>query len=122
MKYQAELHTPEALATQIAAIYSRAPDTILLGSLGRAVIFDRLLSNPNAEFEVRGQVPEHKLEDGEVIARDIDFIGRNARLLDPQNPFVVDFAFDNRQISFRREGEDWFLVSERMEVYEPLHP
>jgi len=80
MKYQAELHTPDALTAQIEAIYSQAPDTVLLGSLGRAVIYDRLLSNPNAEFETRGQVPERKLEDGLVVARDIDIISANAQL------------------------------------------
>jgi hypothetical protein len=123
MRFDAEIHTPQALTAEIAGIYSRAPDSIFLGSLGRAVIYNRLYANPHAEFEARGQTAERKVENGEELARDIDIIGAEAERVGETAPFQVDFkAFDSRHVSFKRQGEDWFLVSERCGIYEPLHP
>jgi hypothetical protein len=123
MRYQEHLHTPEALAQEISGLYQKAPDLILLGSLGRAVIFNCLLQNPYLEFEARGQSPEKKIEEDIVMARDIDPIGAQLHNVADSEPFEVDItAFDSPRLRITQQGADWFLISDKRGVYEPLHP
>ena len=123
MKFNASVHTPDALASQLEDIYRRRPDTLLLGSLGRAVIFGEISGNPVAEFEARQESPVWRVEDSEALSRDIDVIGIEGEgVLAPQLFEVDSHAFGSPRVRFVREGDDWFLVSENKGIYEPLHP
>lgn len=123
MIYDERLHTPSALAGEIDMIYSRQPNALLVGSLGRAVIFGNLIGNSTAEFEARLENPVMKQEQGDLLARDVDVIAPATVETGDLLPFEVDQkAFGSRQVRFVHESGTWYLVSDSKGVYEELHP
>ncbi len=112
-------HTAEALASEASRLYTDYPDTRVVGSLGRSVIFNELLGDPIYEFRSRGQ---------DVLgvagrARDIDIITSGPSALEDYDPFEVETTgFSNSYIKFLCEGGDWFVVSDHHSFAEPLRP
>lgn len=123
MKFDERLHKPSALSDEVRIIYDTNPDTIILGSLGRAVLFGVLAGNPTAEFEARQELPERKIEYGEELARDIDVVATGTDSTENLGPFEVDReAFVCRQLSLVNQNGDWYLTSPNKGIYEELHP
>ncbi|HSX28770.1 MAG TPA: hypothetical protein VLF60_04965 [Candidatus Saccharimonadales bacterium] len=117
LKYEATLHTPDALASQIEVLYQRDPDLLVMGSLGRASLFNAALAMPNIEYDARGETP---LTSGKE-PRDIDIITTAVDMV--SHPFEVDTrAFRGTELAIIREGDDWILQSEQRGFSESLHP
>lgn len=116
--YNPDIHTPEALDAEIGRIYSRTPDALLVGSLGRAAAFGKAGYSPLVEFDYRSQNP---LFTGNK-PRDIDVVdGVGAKIKD--SPFIVDSTvFNCPRVSLVREGTDWYLHSPAKRFTAPLHP
>lgn len=112
-------HTAEGLTREIEALYRYDPSLLLVGSMGRSAIYYSLVENPDYEFGIRNESP---LISGST-ARDIDVVG------DPDPPAEVCYphkldtnAFHNPLVRLAKEGDDWFLVSDRNKFAEQLHP
>jgi len=110
------LHTPEALSAEIDTLYARAPETLLVGSLGRAILFGLLSGSQTTEFDYRGQTPEGRLG----MARDIDAI--DAHVDDSSFvPYPLDnTVFSNDTVELVHEGSQWHLVSRARNFAEPI--
>ncbi|SRR3990167_11204785 len=115
-QFDASMHTPDALAGEIAELYERSPDTLLVGSLGRAVIYGSLIGNTRYEFDKRSQ---HPVDAGER-SRDIDVIAHTD--FGDLTPFDVDATFNGRWATIIQDGEDWYLVSQKQRTADLLHP
>lgn len=123
MKFEEPLHTPSALMEELEAVYSDFPRTLLVGSLGRAVLYGEVLGDAMAEFQVRGETPERKVEYDEVVARDIDVVGSGSTHHAHLAPFEVDHhPYNCRQVRLLQDGQDWWLASETKNLHWPLHP
>lgn len=106
-RYDASIHTAESLEAQISSIHCANPDALLVGSLGRAILYSKAGYSPVCEFEVRGQNPLHSGK----WARDIDLLNPGDITV-PQAPFEVDtFAFSNEAVRLRRTAGRWVLTS-----------
>ncbi len=113
-----QFHTPETLADQFNEVYAKYPEAILVGSLGRAAIYNDLIADPYREFVERGQ---HPLKKG-VSARDIDFIGVEADVVAHILPFWVDSTpYDDDSARIVKKDSQWFLTSNK-KLLEQLHP
>ncbi len=105
ISFRPELHTPTNLHLQIEEIYSVDPSVLVVGSLGRAGIYNAVHGRPNYEFEARNQHPLKR--DGE--ARDIDVISTRRHDL-PSRPYFTDTeAYADRQVGLRVENGEWIL-------------
>lgn len=108
--YNPTIHTAEALQDEINTIYGVEPNTLLVGSLGRAVLYGVYLND--AEYEYRANQESPILRSKKEV-RDIDAIGFTPAVAVEVGPYVVDTeAFDNRSVRISREGDDWVLESD----------
>lgn len=115
----ASVYTPEALALELEAIVAYEPNVFIVGSLGRAVVFAQSGLNPTVEFDERGEQPLIKKRG----ARDIDTIGLSPRDNVDFRPFYVDrTALTKDAAAIVLQNGDWFLVSEKANYSQPLHP
>lgn len=118
LTFDPEVHTPEALGSEIGRIHSDYDSARLGGSLGRAIIYGLVLGNPDYEYQQRNQNPLHTGPN----ARDIDLIG--AEPVDPvgYGPFQVDTTgFVCRFLSLEEQAGDWYLTAAHHGFAEPLH-
>lgn len=114
----------EEFTDQLQQLHSN-PDLRLVGSLGRAAWFDKVLGDPLAEYKARGENP---LRDGLGRLRDIDIIAEDGTTTDGPHPLDA-MAFHNSSVDVLRNGEEWVLRSEdrgfeaRLDpkVMEPVH-
>jgi hypothetical protein len=116
--YSPEIHTPATLEAEMERLHNLYPKALVVGSLGRAAAFKNIGYSPNIEFDERSQNP---LSRG-AAARDIDLItGQTDSVV--ELPFEVDAeVFDNRYVRIAEQAGDWFLISDRKNFFEPLHP
>lgn len=116
--YYASFHTYDSLAAQIAGVYQKYPDMLVVGSLGRATVFSSLLGDPEFEYTARGQ---HSLFAGDT-ARDIDVIGAEHDFVVRTLPFWVDAtSYDIGGTSIAKHGSDW-VISVDGHYEAALHP
>lgn len=110
--------THEALAQQVGRVVEAYPEALLVGSLGRACIYDRVYGDPLHEYKLRDQDPT-ETACGDV--GDIDLIGvPPAASEDMLGPFKIDTqAFNNPSVAIIKEGVDW-LVRSRGRGYEAV--
>lgn len=119
IKLNPTLHTPEALAAQVSEIYASDPDALLIGSLGRAILYGETYGDPLYEFRTRGERPEGY----GIKARDIDLVSSKQDDELPQGPFCTDtVAFKNPSVSIRKVGSDWVLASLKRGFEEVINP
>jgi hypothetical protein len=118
-KFDTLIHTPQALAEEIATIHDMQPSVRVVGSIGRSAVYGRLLGDPLYEFNVRGQGPLHLGN----RPRDIDILGNSDLSAQALTPFEVDAeAYSRPYFKFVPDGNDWFLVGEHHNFAEPLRP
>lgn len=116
--FSPDVHTPEALSLEIGQIHKDNDLTRLAGSLGRAVIFGRILGDPFHEYGERGQNPLV----AESVARDIDLITGAPAAAANYEPFHVDTTgFASPFFSIETQDGEWFLVASYHDFAEPLH-
>ena len=105
-KYYPEFHTAENLANQITEIYKLCPQILVVGSLGRATVFNTVRRNPYFEFIERRQ---HPLYAGNT-ARDIDVIGAEHEVVERTLPHWVDAtSYDIGGTQVAQENGEWHL-------------
>lgn len=111
-----EVHTPIALQTQIETLHHANPEAYLIGSIGRAILFNAYQGSAEYEFAMRQQNPVGTTE----RARDIDLIVCKEPYV--IRPFEVDTSTTSRkygEIVF--DAGVWYLVAERYRFSEALH-
>src|SRR3989344_49799 len=116
--YYPEFHTPENLRDQVAEVYNHYPDMLVVGSLGRATVFNTYRGDSNYEFTQRHQ---HPLHNGDT-ARDIDVIGADQDHVARTLPFWVDAtSYDIGGTQIAQQNGEWFISVDG--YYEAqLHP
>lgn len=118
-RYNPDIHTAANMIRQTQAIYEAQPDALLVGSLGRAILYRQIYGDPEYELKARGETPLHngiKARDIDVIAGDM--VGERAR-----EPFYTDTcAFNNASVAIVRDGSEWVLTSQSRGFAEALHP
>jgi hypothetical protein len=116
--YSSEIHSKESLGTELGVIQDSG-DTLIVGSLGRAVVYDSLFHDAEYEYRNRGEEP---LKHG-VFSRDIDVIGIDPATAGRAGPFRVDAkVFDYPIVRIVKQDDAWWLLSPRRNFAEPLHP
>jgi hypothetical protein len=117
-EFSPDIHTAEALKVQIESLHRNNPSSILVGSLGRAVLYGNVLNNPYFEFQARNEEPLFN----KAGARDIDVITEDS-LESAEGPFQIDTAcFKSKFNHIVCQNGDWYLVSEAHGFAEQLHP
>jgi hypothetical protein len=117
--FRAEIHTPDTLASQIEDTYRLNPETIMIGSLGRAAIYDEYIGDPDFEFTSRNQTP---LVAGQFV-RDMDVFSAGSARPAAEGPFPVDTTtYNNPLVEIVREGDDWWLTSAKRDFAEEIDP
>jgi hypothetical protein len=112
MRYSHLVHTPENLSEQIARIQTN-PDALVVGSLGRSVVYQQLVGDPDYEYLRRGEAPLHAGH----APRDIDIIGAEMPAEAAEGPFKIDtLCFSNFYVSLSRPtpGGPLLLASQRL--------
>ena len=116
VNFESEIHTAEALSTQLTELLASEPDVFIVGSLARAVYHDLSGYDASSEYSLRG---EHPLQ-AYGHARDIDVLTNHQ----PQagaNPFPVDTeAFSYGHANLVRTNGDWWLSAEAHNFAEPV--
>jgi hypothetical protein len=113
--FEKDVYTSQALAMELTDIYAACPDTLLVGSLGRAGIIAEYTGDPNYEFTARGEDPLFGTK-----PRDIDIIGDDLSHL---NPFIVDAeVFNHAGSRIVKDGMDWLLLRDGSNFCEPISP
>lgn len=111
----------EVLAGQIERVVDAYPDALLVGSLGRATVYNEVYGDPLHEYRIRNQDPT-RTDCGEK--RDIDLIGAPLEASeDTLGPFKIDtLAFNNNVIAIVKKGNDWLVRSSGRNYEEILAP
>lgn len=113
---------------------AREHGQIVVGSIGRAVVFNELTGNPYVEFEARGQDPLVGRRSGWVDGRhvwdipsprDVDTIGGRKVRLVMDKPLVhplQDTAFDNQEYHLTQDREGfWHAFTTPMDGRAGIH-
>jgi len=119
IRFDADVHTPEALSCELRAFEIAHKGGLVIGSLGRAGLYSDVFGNPLHEFEARGEDPLGNA----VKARDIDVIGVGDERQADFGPFELDnTCFADNQAFLVHDGGNWFLEGKRQKFSEPIHP
>jgi hypothetical protein len=102
----------------MSAVAKANPDYRLVGSLGRAVLWDKHYGNPYLEYDARGERP---LANRHHVTRDLDFLNA-PDLPDITTPYPIDTVWaDNQDASItQNSGGEWRLKSVRRGFDEPI--
>lgn len=115
------VHTFEALSLQLERTRLVYPESLIVGTLGRAGVYNEVFDDPFVEYEARGQNPLTKYR-GKSVG-DIDIIGGPSEdECVGFGPFYMDIiAFGCSQMSITRKGTEWILGSS-LHGYEEVIP
>jgi hypothetical protein len=108
--FSSDKHTPLALAEEIEFITNAYPESLLVGSLGRAGVYCQEIGDANYEYKHRGQYPTQTFRGGTA---DLDIINAPLTLEQKLSPFDVDLrSFCGRQVTIVFSEGSWHLQSE----------
>ncbi|MBI5357860.1 hypothetical protein HZB74_03375 [Candidatus Saccharibacteria bacterium] len=102
--------TREALAAQIERVVDAYPDSLMVGSVGRAAVYNEVYDDPLHEYRLREQEP---IYNGCGERGDIDLVGAPPDASESHlGPFPIDTrAFSNDNLKIIKHGGDWILRS-----------
>lgn len=109
IKYHPEQHTPDALAEQVQNIYDNHPDILIVGSLGRAAIYEAILGDAEYEYKISGRKPTQRWS---LDAADIDLINAASLQVSGDELFEVDInTFGGDFVDIYHDEHNWVIHS-----------